>query len=296
MKRWGIMIVALAVAQVSLPADAQRSAFRAVDVEKRRFDHGKHEAVVRAAGKTLGCNGACHPARADGTLTAQPRDGSAGRKGKQHGRCDQCHKIYRSGCEANRSKGKACIVCHQNWSSRCFEGPRPDWANLDPTYVATYSHKQHIQPGASSGRQCEMCHGQFGDGQPRVGPFGGGHQMCSGCHERGVEPLMKDCGSCHVASSSAAGKHPVAKPRVKTPYAVAGAFDHQRHARADRVGTRGRECLTCHGNIEKARDNYTIPMPTMQGCYKDCHNGKGAFDATGATCTRCHTGPRGGRP
>jgi hypothetical protein len=36
-------------------------------------------------------------------------------------------------------------------------------------------------------------------------------------------------------------------------------------------------------------------MPTMQGCYKDCHNGKDAFSAVGATCTRCHRGP-GGRP
>lgn len=287
MKRWGILIVAIAAAQVALPADAQRGS-KPAPMKDRRFDHAKHEAAVKAAGKSLQCGGVCHQVKPDGTFKIKPRN--------EHKRCDQCHKIFRSCSAGNRKAGQVCLVCHQNFKQRCFEGPRPDFANLDPTYVATYSHKQHIQPGASSGRQCEKCHGQFGDGQPQKGPFGGGHQMCSGCHERGVEPLMNDCAKCHVSASGPLGKNPVAKPRVKTPYATTGAFDHKRHARADRVGTQGRECLTCHGNINKAADNYTIPMPTMQGCYKDCHNGKGAFDATGATCTRCHRGPSGGRP
>ena len=289
MKRWGILpstlIVAFAVAQLALPADAQRS--KPAPVEKRRFDHAKHEAAVKASGKSLQCSGVCHKVAADGRFLTKPRD--------EHKRCDQCHKIFRS-CRGNRSRGQVCLVCHQNFKANCFEGPRPDFANLDPTYVATYSHKQHIQPGGSSGRQCEKCHGEFGDGNPKKGAFGGGHSMCSACHERGVEPLMNDCARCHVESSSPGGKTPVARPRTQTPYATTGAFDHQRHARADRVGTRGRECLTCHANIDKAKDNFTIPMPTMQGCYKDCHNGKQAFDATGATCTRCHRGPRGGQP
>lgn len=290
MKRWGILILAIGVAQMALPTvDAQRG-FRTAPVDKRRFDHAGHAAAVKSAGKTLNCSGVCHKSNAEGKSLLKPKS-----KGQQHGRCSKCHEIYRTGCESKKSKGQVCLVCHQGMSQRCFVGDRPDFANTDPSYVATYSHKQHIQPGASTGRQCEKCHGPFGDGQPSLGQFGGGHQMCSGCHERGVEPLMKDCGKCHVDKKSSAGKTPVAKPRVKSKYATTGAFDHKRHARADRVGTKGRECLTCHANINKAKDNYSIPMPTMQGCYKDCHNGKDAFDATGATCTRCHYGP-GGKP
>ena len=289
MRKLVIAALAVAIAQISMPADsvdAQRS--KPAPMKERRFDHAAHDKAVKDAGKTLACGGVCHQVDKSGKFTLKRR--------QEHKRCDQCHKIFRTCNARTRKGGQVCLVCHQNFKKRCFDGPKPDFANLDPTHVATYSHKQHIQPGAGSGRQCEKCHGQFGDGNVKKGPFGGGHEMCSGCHERGVEPLMNNCAKCHVAKKSTVGKHPVAKPRVKTVYATTGAFDHQRHAREDRVGTKGRECLTCHGNINKAADNYTIPMPTMQGCYKECHNGKGGFSAVGATCTRCHRGPQGGRP
>ena len=282
------LIIAVAVALIATPSepDAQRKS-KPAKMKDRRFDHGAHETAVKAAGKKVECGGVCHQVTKDGKFKQTKRN--------EHKRCSQCHTIFRRCSAGNRKAGKVCIVCHQNFKQRCFEGPRPNFAALKPTYVASYSHKQHIQPGAASGRQCEKCHGEFGSGQPKKGPFGGGHAMCSGCHERGVEPLMDNCAKCHVAATGPTGQHPVAKPRPATPYATTGAFDHQRHARADRVGVKGRECLTCHGNINKAKDNYTIPMPTMEGCYKDCHNGRGAFSATGATCTRCHRGP-GGRP
>ena len=95
-----------------------------------------------------------------------------------------------------------------------------------------------------------------------------------------------------VDKASDRGKAPVVKPRGANKYATTGAFSHQKHAAQDRVGTRGRECLACHSNIKDAPDDTTIPLPTMQGCYKSCHNGANAFDATGATCTRCHKGGR----
>lgn len=289
MRRWGIWVLiffgAIAIGHMAMPADAQKS--KPAPLEDRRFDHAAHEKAVKAAGKTVQCAGVCHEVNKAGKFLKTRRN--------EHKRCDQCHKIFRSCSPATRKDGQVCLVCHQNFKARCFDGPRPDFENLKPTYVATYSHKQHIQPGGSSGRQCEFCHGKFGDGQPAKGAFGGGHQMCSACHERGAEPLMADCDRCHVQTTSTAGKHPVARPRPASPYATTGAFDHQKHARETRVGTRGRECLTCHANIDKAADNYTIPMPTMQGCYKDCHNGKDAFSAVGATCTRCHRRP-GGRP
>lgn len=286
MHKWIIAALAIAVAQMSLPAEAQRS--KPAAMKDRRFDHAAHETAVKGSGKSLKCGGVCHPVNRAGKFTFNKRT--------EHKRCSSCHNIFRSCGGGNRKAGRVCLACHQNFKANCFEGSRPDFENLKPTYVPTYSHKQHIQPGASSGRQCEKCHGEFGDGQPKKGPFGGGHEMCSACHERGAEPFMDDCGKCHVPESGPLGKNPVAKPRASTDYATSGAFDHEKHAREDRVGTKGRECLTCHDNINKAKDNYAIPMPTMQGCYKDCHDGKKAFNATGATCTRCHRGPRGGRP
>lgn len=280
MKRWlytmGLAAMALLVA---VPATARRStpAPRA----ERRFDHAAHEKLVAASGKTLGCEGECHSVDAEGKFQKTGK--------REHSRCSSCHKIFRRCTPGNRKEGRVCLACHQNFKSNCFSGPKPDFENMKNTYVATYSHKQHIQPGASSGRQCEGCHGKFGDAPPRrAGALSGGHDFCSACHERGAEPLMKDCASCHVDRKSPEGKVPVALPRTPTPYSTGGAFDHSRHAREQRVGTEGRECLTCHANIAESKDNKVIPLPTMESCYKSCHDGRRAFSAIGATCTRCH--------
>jgi hypothetical protein len=270
----GILVAAEAVARKSTPAPRS----------ERRFDHEAHE---KAAGK-LKCSGECHAVDSAGKFQQNGR--------KEHSRCSKCHTFFRRCSPGNRKHGQVCLACHQNFKANCFSGPKPDFETLDTTYVATYSHAQHIQPGASTGRQCEGCHGKFGDSPPiRQGALAGGHGFCSGCHERGVEPLMGDCDKCHVDRNSPAGKVPVARPRTPSPYATTGAFDHTRHAREQRVGTRGRECLTCHSNIAKAKDEKEIPLPTMVGCYKDCHDGRRAFDATGATCTRCHQN-QGGQP
>jgi c(7)-type cytochrome triheme protein len=103
---------------------------------------------------------------------------------------------------------------------------------------------------------------------------------------------MGDCTGCHFDKASDAGKVPVVAPRGPNQYATTGAFSHKAHAREARVGTKGKECLTCHSNIASAPNDTTIPMPAMKDCYQSCHNGKQAFDATGATCTRCHKGGR----
>jgi c(7)-type cytochrome triheme protein len=107
-----------------------------------------------------------------------------------------------------------------------------------------------------------------------------------------VSPRINEsCDGCHVESTS--GKAAVLTPRAASVFSVKGAFDHAAHARADRVGTQGRECLTCHENIKDAEADNLVPLPTMQGCQQACHDGKKAFDALGTTCTRCHT--QGGR-
>ena len=251
-------------------------------IADRRFDHAAHAASHKAKhGTDLKCSGSCHTTDADGRFV----DGGR----KAHARCQDCHTFFRKCTGSAKKQGVVCLTCHQNF--KCVEGPKPDFAKLKTTFVATYSHKQHMRPGAASGKQCEGCHGEFGAAQPiRNGALAAGHKFCSGCHERGVEPLMADCRSCHVDRKSEAGKVPVALPRVASKYATTGRFDHKRHARADRVGTKGRECLTCHANIGTSKNTKRVPLPTMQGCYKTCHNGSKAFSATGATCTRCHAG------
>lgn len=270
-------LVALALL-FAVPATASRKT-KPVPRPLRRFDHEAHAKVLAAKGKKLGCEGQCHVVDAAGKFLKL-------RKAEHH-RCDSCHKIFTHCNARTRKGGRACLTCHQNL--KCFLGEKPNFATLKNTFVATYSHKQHIQPGASTGRQCEGCHGKFGDAPPRrQGALSGGHQFCSGCHERGVEPLMNDCAKCHVDRDSPQGKVPVAMPRQATPYATTGAFSHSRHAGEQRVGTKGRECLTCHANIADSKDTKVIPLPTMQGCYKSCHNGRQAFSAIGATCTRCH--------
>jgi len=282
--RVGLLIAGAAVLIVAFKiewASARRKS-KPTPIADRRFDHKAHAKAFKAKeGSDQKCGDKCHSVDAEGKFVDRGR--------KAHARCQDCHKFFRKCTSSAKKQGVVCLACHQNF--KCVEGPKPNFAELKTTFVATYSHKQHIQKGASTGRQCEGCHGQFGDKEPtKNGALSGGHSYCSGCHERGVEPLMKDCGKCHVDRLSKAGEVPVALPRITTPYATTGRFDHRRHAREDRVGTKGRECLACHKNIAEAKNPKRIPLPTMEGCYEDCHNGKGAFDATGATCTRCHAG------
>jgi c(7)-type cytochrome triheme protein len=98
---------------------------------------------------------------------------------------------------------------------------------------------------------------------------------------------MPTCDGCHARGAAAA-----AAARPADPFAVTGAFDHGRHARAERVGAAGEACLTCHDNLATSTDDRALPMPAMRGCYQRCHDGRRAFSATADTCTRCHKGGR----
>lgn len=312
MKRFGIRLgiaVGLALAVVALVAatgEARKKKGKTTWAPTdRAFNHKAHDKMVKAKGLTAKCD-KCHKAKADGTLIRPFR------ASRDHARCAaKCHggnfrhhkvtkretgsvsslkRLYRS------NKGRVCFACHSlkkkiqptNGLSEVNNKPS---GTVD--MVASYSHKKHTRPGSATGRQCEMCHGKFGSGSPKnVNLKAAGHKLCANCHERGMEPLMNECGGCHIDKNSKRGKNPVMRPRGKNKYATTRAFDHDRHARENRVGTQGRECLTCHSNIKDAKDDSDVPLPTMQDCYKSCHNGKKAFDATGAMCTRCHQGGR----
>ncbi len=276
-------LAALAVLAAALPAAAGKE--RASPRATRTFDHEAHAAVLRArSGGTEGCAGTCHRVEADGSWVQENK--------KEHTRCfGACHAFATSCGTLAAGAGRVCITCHTNLKARCLPAGavRP---TVGPAWPARYSHRAHIQPRAGSGRQCEGCHGEFGDRAPAGrGAVATGHRDCAGCHAQAAEPRMNQCQSCHTRG----GAGP-AQPRAANPYAVAGAFSHQKHASERRVGTAGRECLACHANIALAGDDTSIPMPAMRGCMQSCHDGEKAFSAVGTTCTRCHKGSGAGPP
>jgi hypothetical protein len=269
--------LALAAALV-VPAVAQKE--QPAPRAERRFAHAAHATALAGKGKPAeACAGRCHRSAASGEWMQQGKT--------EHARCfESCHTFETSCSNLAAGSGKVCLTCHVNLKAACVPASAPRLAGRPPELGAAYSHKKHIRPGATTGQQCEGCHGSFGAAAtPRAVAVG--HRQCAGCHEKGLEPFMTQCQGCHVGATPGA---PVAKPA--SVYAVTGAFDHARHAAAERVGTAGRACLACHANIAQATSDSALPMPTMQGCYQSCHDGKKAFSATGATCTRCHQGGR----
>jgi c(7)-type cytochrome triheme protein len=274
MRRRATLLLLGAAAALALPAEAGKE--KALPRPRRSFDHDAHASVLRArTGGTEGCAGKCHRADLEGGWVQQ--------KKQEHARCfEGCHRFTGSCGELARGAGRVCITCHTNLRARCLPaGARPPTGQA--VMPARYSHKAHMQPGAS-GRQCEACHGPFGDGPRGRGAVSIGHADCGGCHGRQAAPRMTQCQSCHQAG----GARPAARP--PDPYSVGGAFSHERHASERRVGPAGRACLTCHDNIAVAADDRELPMPTMRGCLDRCHDGVKAFSAVGSSCTRCHKG------
>lgn len=277
------LLLALATAAVAVPV-ALAAKDKPAPRHERRFDHQAHAAALQGAGKPEeACAGRCHRAESDGRWI---HDGK-----KEHARCfESCHSFETSCDRLARKEGKVCVACHVNLKSRCTPAGTKVLTGAPREMPARYSHKKHIRPGQASGAQCEGCHGSFGAGAPKRGAtMAVGHAQCSVCHERGLEPFMAQCAGCHDGKPGAA---PVQVAHGPNPYAVTGAFDHARHARAERVGTAGKECLLCHQNIAQADGDAAIPMPTMKGCVENCHDGKKAFDALADTCTHCHRGGR----
>lgn len=280
---WSLACIgaALAIATaVVLPALAQKEK-PALRID-RRFAHEAHAAAMRTAGKgTEGCAGRCHRSSTDGNWV---QNGKA-----EHARCfESCHTFETSCSSLAAGPGKVCVTCHVNLKGACIPRGTPIMTGKPREFAAIYSHKKHIQPNASSGQQCESCHGGFGSSATQTASHTIAHKQCSRCHEKAMEPFMTQCAGCHTAGSKAAP----GGPRPPNPYATTGAFDHVRHAAADRVGTSGKDCLVCHSNIATAANDDDLPMPTMQGCYQKCHDGQKAFSAVGDTCTRCHQGGR----
>ena len=287
---WGALVAVLLVV-FAMPATAKKQ--RVLDRGDRRFDHETHSRLVVAKlGKDEECSGQCHTMSNDFRAWKRGPDDK-----KEHERCYAgCHKGYKHKYTTKRSAlkgitGRTCFPCHG--AKLRFRPRQNDLGKVAGetklTFAATYSHRQHTSGKASTGKQCEACHGRWGDQRgTNGGTLAAGHEYCSACHSRAAEPTMTACDGCHKGRTSPEGKNPVIKPRKASPYAVDKAFSHKSHANLKRVGTKGRTCLTCHANISESKEDTSVPMPTMQDCYKSCHDGKKAFSVTGTKCTACH--------
>ncbi|MCG8416914.1 MAG: hypothetical protein MJE77_03085 [Proteobacteria bacterium] len=288
---WPIGLIAVVVAVLAIPATAARK--KVLDRSERRFDHAAHsKMVVTKLGRDEPCAGQCHTMSADFASWQRDPDDK-----KEHERCYAgCHQGYTHKMTTRRRalkgiEGRTCYPCH---GKRLRYRPKEDNLGVvaratEVTHVATFAHRKHINPKASSAGQCESCHGAFGDQRGQFqGTLAAGHEYCSGCHGRAAEPRMNECLGCHVDRSAPEAKFPVMQPRTPSPYSVKAGFSHQAHARIKRVGREGKACLACHANIGTSDRDDVIPMPTMMDCYQSCHDGKKAFSVTGTRCTECH--------
>lgn len=268
---WGFIALLLTLAAIVAPAGGQgRSSMKAAPPDQRLFDHARHTEIVK-----IDC-AVCHKAEDNGSWANLGK--------KEHARCFSCHKFETSCGVLQQKEGRACLACHTNFKAACIPGDyvRPQLNKRE--FSVQYSHRVHIRTDAKSGAQCENCHGEFGVAAPSKGSLAGGHSQCGSCHG-GIAPRIVDaCASCHKGVVGAA-----TRKTTPNPYSVKATFDHKAHAAASRVGTQARDCLVCHSNIKQAKSEYEVPLPAMETCTSGCHDGKKAFDALGATCTRCHT-------
>jgi c(7)-type cytochrome triheme protein len=247
----------------------------------RGFDHADHAARLEKRGKPVECT-RCHNIGKGGKLAKFPD--------KKHRPCSDagCHSPWP--LTPTKQEGETyCLVCHDpaDVKAKKIDSFYPPF-DVNPDHRVPFPHARHAVPGAT-GKLCAQCHPGHGE------PAGTGtltsadaHATCSGCHERGAEPVMSKCAGCHK------DKTVVGPPLAPAPwddYRVSQRFDHAKHAAT--VGNEeGRRCSTCHDSLQQAKDGVRPPRPKMETCGK-CHDGQKAagggkvFAVTGS-CNRCH--------
>jgi c(7)-type cytochrome triheme protein len=250
-----------------------------IPVKERRFDHDQHAKILKDAGKQDVVCAGCHKVKPD----------TGAKVGRDHARCDGagCHTldVAERSCDSVRISGpkspaRQCQICHVPSNKRCLPADLPP-KPTETSFVAHFAHNRHMGLGDSAKATCVDCHEQEVAGS-MVAPTDA-HSACSGCHNgRGVKIGMDQCSACHVNKANAQ-----VAPRDDFTLIP---FDHAKHNQKSNLGG---QCLTCHKGIDAANatNEWQMPKPAMQTCIDGCHDGKkGAFNAVGTTCTRCHHG------
>lgn len=261
---------------------------RVIPIEQRDFDHDGHgKRYKEEKGKEIGCDGVCH------TLSRDQK-GWKWRRMEVHKRCSAsgCHKRPRQVRKCSSLSGtdrRVCSTCHTK------KRPAPDAPVAPSDFASKYAHGKHL--ATTTGKACQACHGGGPSNLPPARkPTAPGHPYCVDCHKSDSRPAMTECSGCHADP----GQKPMSISRPVNAFAMRGAFDHLGHERQrqdkNKSGQRrtrpsgAGECKTCHANLAGIQRESNLPLPTMQGCYTNCHNGKDSFDALSSTCSRCHKG------
>jgi hypothetical protein len=196
--------------------------------------------------------------------------------GKHDLKCASCHP---QGAHLTRSV--TCANCHAlphgGTSSPCETCHNvDDWKTVAFT-KHTYDPEQ--LPGKHRTLACLACHPAFQFKHTSV--------RCETCHVK--DQPHEDLGACRRCHSPLTWKKVAPDQQTSaqaTIFRVKSKFEHTAHARL--VTARGQKptCNPCHVGLDFRK------RPTMESC-EGCHDGKGAFDARGTQCARCHEAPRG---
>lgn len=237
--------------------------------EALAFDHAKARYTLTGRHRSVEC-ASCHALRGDAVQY----------RGIQHAQCTSCHTDPHRG-----GQGAACATCHTT------DGWRSFGAGFDPNRF-DHASTQFPLRAAHARIDCGACHRSpaRSDAHIRV-TFARGSQ---GGHF--PAPVVKGCGSCHVAA------HPGARPGAGAGANCAAchdegawspaAFGMREHA-ATRFSLDGAHvllaCSRCHGEARGGRLDFRADLQ-CSGCHEaDSPHGRAYADARGATeCTRCH--------
>jgi hypothetical protein len=140
---------------------------------------------------------------------------------------------------------------------------RTEWPENNDQKHLKFSHKQHIDNGASD---CAQCH-PAATSMKASDSLRPTHDNCTSCHE---DQLGGECGFCHVDPENIQAV-PVPERNL--------VFSHKQH-----IAVKGVECKTCHTNIEEASLATKENMPSMTVC-ATCHNERQVTNQ----CEACHT-------
>jgi len=228
------------------------------------FSHAKH------VGRNTKIDGACtncHSLKDDGSARVEPPN-----EGRNHMPCaaSGCHQT-----EFMSRTVKICGVCHDKanpWEktvARIKDRPETE-------FFENMNHASHLKRKGTANASCADCHGD---------KLGGGkapkdHEACAECHGKGPPAhAMTECDKCHTRNAPTR--------QAPTEWSVAATFVHTKHS-SDPRSRRATVCTGCHKTVGTAKTLAEVARPTMESC-EGCHNGKGAFKATGFECSRCHT-------
>jgi c(7)-type cytochrome triheme protein len=238
-----------------------------------RFAHAVHKDVKKAPT----CND-CHKLSA-ATGWAQKTPVIKGREPHQPCSMSGCHQDRYIHFSASKDLN-FCLQCHIARPEGKLRYPPYRSRGESDFWLAGFDHADHMREG---NRGCPLCHDL--DKAPAKGASKEmrrvGHDTCGNtiCHGERVEPKMAGCG-CHVAKDKTQVE--LSASSEWTQFRVKKLFSHRAHAKA----SKSNECGQCHTNVAVKKGERVL-LPPMIAC-ESCHNGKQAFDALGATCTKCH--------